>query len=363
VNLRIAFFGAYGSFDFFRIGGTESFARRLAAGLLSHGHRAYFVVYGAPFPQQHTLPSGIECYYFSTFHDSLGFVQENYDHVVAIYLRRPDRLSYAHFRRVNRHRLKFHQVLFSWPDSWLKRRAAFLETRLFPVNGSLFCISPRIHRRVSRWFPRAVLLLPPVPEEFFLTPSEKPVNERIRVAYIGRTEPRKGINDVLELFTRLKDSPGVELEIHGFHHKTVQAAVDTHEQLKRQKEIRYFYRPYDSYTPEVDQEVRRVLKETDILVLPYRKLSSTIDTPLLLLEGMASLCAIATRPLGDIPNIYGNGPFLFSDQDGVGSLADRILAGRQGFLEERRRLLKRNRELGFSTGQAVSLLLKSLDSR
>ena len=38
--MKIAFFGASGAFDYFKIGGAESFNRRLATGLIRGGHRA-----------------------------------------------------------------------------------------------------------------------------------------------------------------------------------------------------------------------------------------------------------------------------------------------------------------------------------
>ena len=46
--MKLAFYAFYKSFDFFRIGGTDSFIRRLALGLikLNRGIKIKFVLYG-----------------------------------------------------------------------------------------------------------------------------------------------------------------------------------------------------------------------------------------------------------------------------------------------------------------------------
>ena len=190
-------------------------------------------------------------------------------------------------------------------------------------------------REVAGWSARGALLLPPVPESFFLAPEDKPRHEELRVNYIGRTEPGKGIEAVLALFTLLKNRPEVQVAIYGYHHPNSTPSVQVHEELSRQTDIPYFYTPYAGYTPEVDENMGRRLRDTDILVLPYQRISSTMDTPLLLTEGMASLCAVATRPLGDIPSIYGSGPFIINSPGGIAAAATAILGAREVLEAER----------------------------
>ncbi len=357
--MKIAFFGCYGAFDHFKIGGTESFARRLATGLIGQGHRADFVAYGAPLPHKSLLASGIGIYYHTGLRAAFHSLQESYDHVITMYMRPRDRLPYLYFRKSNRQRLAFHQVYFSWPDSRIKREAAFLDARLYPFNGRLFCISPRIYRKVSGWSNRGVLLLPPVPEDFFLDPTSKPAHDKTRVIYIGRTDPGKGIEDAIELFTRLKDHPDLELEIHGYHGPQ-RSSVRIHQWLSEQKELRYFHSQYESYSPEVEQNVRRILRDTDILILPYRKLSSTIDTPLLLLEAMASLCAVVTRPMGDIPLIYGSSPFLLSRSGGIKDAIPSFLQALNSLRHEQERIFHQNKKLAFKDKDLTGLLINYL---
>lgn len=360
ISMKIAFFGAYGAFDFFKIGGCESYARRLATGLRAKGYQVDYVVYGAPAAEHRITPSGINLYYFPKLQDAVHTLAKEYDHVLTMYLHPADRLRYLSYRHLYRRRLRFHQCHFSWPDSIMKRRAMFLDARLYPFNGRLFCVSLRQLAYIRRWSERCELLLPPVPENYFLAPPAKPQTDKIRVTYIGRTEPGKGIEDVLALFNLLKDLPEIDIELHGFHHRQSDISIKIHEWLSHQDKIRYFYTPLESYSSKVDDNARHVLQNTDILLLPYQKLSSTIDMPLLLLEGMASLCAVVTRAFGDIPTIYGSSPFLLGQRDEITTIAPQILKARECIHEERERIWRRTRELGFGLDQTVSRLAQVL---
>jgi glycosyltransferase involved in cell wall biosynthesis len=354
--MKIAFFGSYGAFDYFKIGGTESFTRRLAQGLIAKGYQTDFVLYGAPVQKRGPANLRIGLYYVTTLEKAFEILK-NYDQVLTIYLPPADRMRYLHFRRFNQRRLHFNQFYFSWPDSRIKRKLAFLDARLYPFNGRLFCVSPRQLEHVRQWSDRGALLLPPVPESYFKDLSATPGRDRVKVTYIGRTESGKGIEDVIKLFTLLQEHPQVDLEIHGFHHGETVHSVKIHQWLKRQKSIRYFYTPYESYSKEVEENVRIVLHGTDFLVLPYRKLSSTIDMPMLFMEGMASCCAVITRALGSIPQIYGPSPFLLPGSDNVATAAALVVAGKDILRQERERIRRHVQELGFGLGRTVTRLV------
>lgn len=358
--MKIAFFGPFSSLDYFKIGGVESFCRRLAAGLLGEGHQADFVNYGAPATEKRAGRGGIGLFYFREFKAALQFLSRGYDHIVTLYLAPRDRWRYAYFRRVNQSRITFHQVYFSWPDSLIKRKGAFLEARLQPFNGRLFCVSPRQYRYVSRWSDRGVLLLPPVWESYFLEPEAKPKHDKLRLIYIGRTEPGKGIEEVIYLYNQLKDQTHMELEIHGFHHQRSPAGVKFHEWLSHNDGLRYFYSPFESYSPETDDNIRRILQGSDILILPYRKLSSTIDAPVLLLEGMAALCAVMTKPLGDIPSLYGPSPLLIKGPEEMAPMVKRLQNSPELLIIERRRIFQRNAELDFAAGHVTARFMRAL---
>jgi glycosyltransferase involved in cell wall biosynthesis len=351
--MKIAFFGTHLSFDYFKIGGVESFGRRLATTLVKKGHQADFLVYGGPTSRSQTVGPGIN------FQEGCAALRKNYEHVLTMHLLAPDRLRYLSFRQRNCHRLRFHKIYFSWTDSPIRRQAEFLDARLLPYNGRLFCISRRQFDYVSRWSDRAVLLLPPVSEPYFIPPENKPNHDKLKITYIGRTESAKGVEEVINLFTKLMNS-SVRTEIHGFHHGSQKSSVQIHEWLKVQKDISYFHTPFEGYSEEMEDNLIRTLKDTDILLLPYVKLSSTIDSPMLLLEGMASLCTVIAPAEGSIPFIYGSSPFLYDDNQDLADIVNWAQASPRHLADERKRIFQRNTDLDFRAPRVAARLLEAM---
>lgn len=357
--MKIAFIGFENSFDYFQIGGVESFVRRLAFGFNRERIEVDYILYGCAENKELRL-GGLTFRYFKSLKDALGLVSRKYDQVITIYLLPKDRLRYAFFRRKH-NGIKFHFIYFSWPDSLIKRRLYFAEARFFPYNGKLFCISKRQYEHVSKWAKNAVYLLPPVPTDYFLKPEEKPVNNRIKVNFLGRIDPRKGINEVINIFKELKRDNRFECTIYGIHIPEDISSLEIHNWLKSQEYLVYVEVDRKKYTPAVDDFVRDVLKETDIFIQPYQRLSSSIDTPLLLLEAMASLCTIITKPFGNISDIYGKSEFLISPdrfvQDSI-KLLNNI--SYDVLFRERKIIFGQNLNLNFKNDKIVDFFLESI---
>jgi glycosyltransferase involved in cell wall biosynthesis len=346
--MQIAFFGAYKSFDYHQIGGMDSLARRLGIELIQRSDEVSFVHFNCPEERSGKTAEGISISYFVRFDDALRFMARRFDHVLTIYVPPKQRLIWMRFRNKESHRTYFHKLYSGWSEYWLKRTMGFAEAMIMPYNGTLFCVSPRLKQQVSKWSKRAALLLPPVPESYFLKPEDKPKNKRLRITYMGRVDPGKGVSVAIGLFRYLaKKAPEIQTRICGYPWKHKPETMKFHEELLTQDEIIYEPTVFEGYSQAVDKNVRRVLRETDILFLPYDKLSSTIDTPLLLLEGMAHLCVVITRPLGGLPEVYGSGEFMLpniSDKERCLELL-RQLSGRLN--EERIRLAIQNKKLKF----------------
>jgi glycosyltransferase involved in cell wall biosynthesis len=360
--MKITFFGLQNSFDYFQIGGTESFVRRITLQLIDEGKEVDYILYDSKESKELNPVPGLTIKYFKSIKEALNAMRKGYQHIVEIYLFPKDRLKFAMFRRKNCQSISFHFIYFSWPDSSLKRKLYFSEAKLFPYNGKLFCISERQYDYVRRWAKNAVYLLPPVPEDYFLKPEEKPVNKRIKVTFLGRIDPGKGINEVIEILIALKNNKGFECTIYGIHIPEHKGSLKIHKWLKNQNNIRYIEVDRQKYTPAVEKFVKDVLKNTDIFLQPYQKLSSTIDTPLLLLEAMASLCVVVTKPFGNIPDIYGKSRFLISPerfvQDSI-KLLNNI--SYDDLVVERKRLYGLNKRLNFITSTVSERFINAIN--
>ena len=348
--MQVVFVGFKSAFDYFRIGGCESFIRRLSAELIKKNIKVDYVLYGDK-ENKELKYGGISLNYFISFGNALKFIEKKeYQHIITIYLLPMNRIRYALFRKNKDFSTRFHFIYFSWPDSLIKRKLYFSEAMFFPYNGKLFCISKRQYEYISKWAKNAVYLLPPVPENYFLHPNEKPINEKIKIIFLGRIDPGKGINEVIEIFNALKSNNKFECSIYGIHNPEHKEALKIHNWLKKHKEIKYIEVERQKYLPEIEEMIRNVLKNTDILILPYKRLSSTIDTPLTLLEAMASLCVVITKPFGNIPDIYGKSKFLISPENFVQD-AIKLLnnISQENLVEERYRIYEQNKKLNFST--------------
>ena len=361
--MKIAFFGLYESFDYYRIGGTDSIARRLAVELRARGEQVEFVHFGAPTCREETAPESIALRYYQAFDESLKALANQCDHIITIYVPPKYHLAYARFRWKTKSRARFHFLYSVWPSSRAKRRLLSAELRIAPYNGHLLCISPRLCRSVSQWADRAMLLLPPVPQNYFLTPEEKPVADRLRITYVGRLDPGKGAREAFSFFKYLRHHrPTIQTRICGYPWAHRAETMRLHQELAAQDVVEFEPTEVGRYSSIADTNVRRILRQTDVLFLPYKKLNSTIDTPLLILEGMASLCVVITRPLGDLPELYGTEAFMLQDMLDYSGLLKMLVSLQERIAFERQRLAQRVLTQRFSTREVVDKLLEVLST-
>lgn len=358
--MKITFFGLRQAFDYFQIGGTESFVRRITNQLIDGGEEVDYIMYGSE-KKEIAVSSEFKLKYFERFEDALNAIENNYQHVITIHLFPKDRLKFGFFRKKYKNTTKFHLIYFSWPDSLIKRKLMFAEARIFPYNGKLFCISRRQYNYVKKWAKNAIYLLPPVPEDYFKKPEEKPKNKKIKITFLGRIDVGKGIKEVIELFKTLKDNPKFDCAIYGIHTPEDKRASEIHNWLKQQENIKYIAVDRQNYFSQTEEMTKRVLRETDIFLQPYQKLSSSIDTPVLLLEAMASLCAVITKPFGNIPEIYGQSEFLIPPEKSLPYTFNLLKnLSLNELIKERKRIYKQIQTLNFKTSEATRRFFNAL---
>jgi glycosyltransferase involved in cell wall biosynthesis len=358
--MRVAFFGLHECFDYFHIGGFQSFVRRISSEMIQQGINVDYVLYGSRVNKEIEVKPKLRLRYFKTFKDAIDSMHRSfYDHI--IHVRVPsylDRFKIVFYYKKYFKHVKYHYISFIWSDSWVKRNLMFIEAFLNSKNGKIIAVSPRLYRFLKKRVKNVDFILPPVPRNYFLTHSEKPKNNKIKITFLGVIYPDKGIGEVIQLFKILKDNPRFETAIYGIYEPRNKQSVEVRNYLKNQGIIKYVEIDRYNYTSEVEDMVIKVLKETDIFIQPYRSLGATVDIPLLLLEAMASLCAVITTPIGSIPEIYGESPFLINIQKGIYQVIDFLKSISFEDIEiERKRIFEQNKKLDFETSSIVKKFL------
>ena len=362
--MRITFFGSRGSFAYDQIGGTDSFFRRLGGELVKRHHHVEFVHYGCPRIRNSSTNVGITILEMRRFNDALGHLSNSDGPIIVNAIRAVDRPGFIAFRYHNRDRLKFYMTYSLFSDTLFGRSKHFLEAALYPFNGGCICMSNRLVKHVRKCHNRAHLLLPPVSGEYFRSPCEKRTEGKLIAAYIGRLEPGKGACEAIAILDKLSQNDVVDARVIAYYFNGAAGIEPLRERLIHNSKIRYQETTHRSWTPETEQKLASELRDIDILLLPYRTVSSSIDTPLLLLEGMASLCCCVIRPDGNIAQIYGESPFVvdsLSSDDFVDKTCELIRGiDMKSIIAERERLLSLRDALEFDTPTVADGLLAIL---
>lgn len=358
--MKIVFFSLFQSFDFNQIGGTDSIIRRVTEELIATGNIVEYVHYAADKQYEKKINDQLTVKYFDNFKKALSAMEQGADYIVSIHLARKDRMKYASFRKANFSTIKFIHLFTVWPENSLKRMLMFAEAKYFPFNGCVLSVSPRSHKHVSKWTGKSTLLLPPVPRDYFIKPEVKPYSNKLRVAFVGRIDPGKGTPEAIELFNKLSSHKRFDTKIFGFPWKHRPETMKLHDKLLSQTDICYEPVEYERWSPQVCMNLCSQLRNIDILILPYKKLSSTIDIPLLLLEGMANLCAVITPNLGDLHTIYGDSPFNLPGDWDLSRAYDIIINAHNWIETERVRIYGQCARLKFDTPTIACKFLKSL---
>lgn len=360
--MKISFLGTRSSFDYFQIGGVESFIRRLSHKIIEDGHSVEYILYGNKENRNISSFDNFFLRYCKEFKDSLKIAQHS-QHCINIYIQPKDRLRYIDFRKRSKATL-FHHIFWGWPDSIIRRKFYFGDAQLFPYNGKLFCLSRRQYNHLRKWSGNVVPILPPVPENYFLRPEDKHNDERIKITFLGRIDSGKGIEEVIEIFNKLEGNNKFICSLYGIYMQDNMQSLSIHNFLSQQNKIRYFQVDRQNYSPSIEDFVGKVLKETDIFMQPIRELSSTIDTPLLILEAMASLCAVITKPLGNIPDIYGKSRFLLPEKNYLSNVVNLLKnITHEEIVEERKRICSRNNELNYRADKVAKVFLNAISGK
>jgi glycosyltransferase involved in cell wall biosynthesis len=346
-----AFFAEYKTFSFDALGGLESIARRLARGLIRKGVPASFVFFGAPHNARRTTYCGIEICEFQRFSDSLRWIKQSCKYQMTFYLRPNYRPFFLLFARHNASTLRQYYYSTVWNKNKGARFLRRLEAMAMPSNTIFYSASERLQEEMQRATVRTELLLPPVPDDFFQE-CKSTADGLPKVAFLGRIDPRKGADFAHRVFKQLADI-GFQVIIYGYPWKQNAASVHLHEALKAQTQVRFVGAAHTSYTHQTDLLLKNIYSTTDILFLPYSDLSSTVDSPLVVLEGMAHGCAIVARKNPHLQSLYGSGAWMLDPSAEPNDAVAMIQRLSLVLDEEKRRVRERVRVLDYSAASSI----------
>lgn len=307
--MNIVFWGATTSFNVFRIGGIESVINRLSRYFVQLGHSVTIYQIDSEINETIHLRIGDEfitvmtstrkqCFhhFFLHHHDVIYFVQTPFENAW---------LTFRYYIKKKREGFKTVKLFFTYPAH---RGNIILETIKYRFLID-YCVafSERLRISVSKFCKCNLRVYPPVSAEFFEMRQNRTKSNRIRILFIGRLSHDKGLDVVISVFQKLNRKK-FKISIQGYFvgeedkNRYLSALKNLElDELKiaerNQKEIPRFY-------------------EYDILLLPYQQSKPTLDTPLILLEGLAAGCLIITSFVS-IPSLFKKGISIVTPADDV----------------------------------------------
>jgi len=356
-DVSIAFLADERRFGYHLLGGSESYVRRLAWAAAEMGNCIRYVQFNASPSVAEVAPNCIlqQC---RSLRNALNVIEETgTTDVVTVSIGPIEELRYACFRRKQASRIKFHRILFGEQTAGLKKLILSTAHGIAPYNGATFGLTDRAMRLLRD--KRCCLLRPPVPDSFYVSPADKPQGGPLKVVFVGRLDPEKGINEVLELFDRLAERDDIDLTIHGYTWPGLRESEEIHERLQAQHRVRYVAASHEGYSAGSEAAMADIFRAADVIVLPYKRFDRTIDPPLILLEAMASLCIPLTRPVGAVPEVAPD-EWLCDGDDFVAWAEEKINYLADNLAGARNELAAWNDRNGVRASSAAAVFLQAI---
>lgn len=166
-----------------------------------------------------------------------------------------------------------------------------IKTPVLSQADSIIIPSKTISEKLNRKFPKIIYIPNGVDTKLFYPPKTKPNSKRLKIVFMGRLEKQKNLDSLIKAAENLNYP--YDLTFYGFGSKREELA-DLAKSLKVSLQIK---EPVDY------EDVSKVLKNCDIFILPSKKEGS----PKILLEAMASGCAIVASDIPEIAEIITDG--------------------------------------------------------
>mgnify|MGYP001586584032 CR=1 FL=1 len=313
---KVIFFALNDTFDFDQIGGTDSYMRRLSRLLIGLGLEVVWVFYGS---EKYSKVSceGVSVVKFESFQDALKYTISGGDsYLVACFLKPLDRFRMIKYRTVFRkHRIKLLSLSFFFPDTFVKKLLRMLELKLVKYDDVL-CVSKRLYRFNKGIIDNSHYLPPIIPDSYFnvgfLKLSNKDKEKVVKALFLGRLDPRKGINEVISVIESDTLTKQIRWTVSGIYIPEDPGNIAALNRLKACDNVTFNQENRGAFSENVENRVLNFFLNNDIFIQPYRTLASTVDLPLLLLEAQAAGCTTLTT----LPEVLNN--YLYDKSEAIG---------------------------------------------
>lgn len=356
---RITLLGAAGAMEAEHIGGNGSLLRRLRDGWRRMGLDVDLIIVDG---KEDSSEGGESVSRVSSLQEASDHLLDRGGgghHVCVVYLTPAQRLLFAGLRQG----LQRHLVLHDWrlvlSDNGWRRRCMFADHAVRSYNGRVFGLSPRIVREASRFSSRAALFFPPVPEELFFL--ERRRRHRPRIGYVGRIDSGKGSTLLAPLGERLVSCGMNRLAVYGYSWPHRPRSVELFEEVAAAAGVEFHPVSMNQGGAQSDRDLALILSDLDILLLPYRTGSASLDSPALVLEAMAAGVVPIAGAVADLPRIILDAGKVLPVGSDVNTWLSTVEDTSRA-LPDPAKCRRRARELGVGVDHMGSWLAEAMDN-
>ena len=299
--MKFLFVGTNANLNLERIGGIESTMREFLSFLKKENHDVEVLIIAQKSEKEKFISTDFgditvksksiaeaRKYLFKDF-DVINFLQTPFTNpFFALKF-----LLYKSFNKVTT--TKF---FFTYPT--LYKYTFFQKLKLKLLIDTTFVFSKRLENIAKKIVKNVVFIYPPVAEQYIVLEKERnEENNQKRILFVGRLSKDKGLDIVIDVFKTLPKEK-FYLSIIGYF------SNEKDEKKYKEKLQNLKIDELKIVAHQRDKNQILPLNKYDILLLPYQELGPTLDTPLLILEGLSSNCKIITSNIEPLNYIKGN---------------------------------------------------------
>lgn len=327
---KVIFFALDDTFDFDQIGGTDSYMRRLSKLLIGLGLEVVWVFYGAH-KYSKVSHEDVNVIKFEYFKDAVEYsISNSGSFLVTCFIKPIDRFRMIKHRlALRKNQIKLISLSFFYPDTFIKKVLRKIELKLVKYDD-VICVSKRLYSFNEDIIDTVHYLPPIIPDAYFniglsKLSNKKNENKQVNALFLGRLDPRKGINEVIAILENDILSKQIHWTVSGIYIPEDKGNIEALNRLKNFDNVAFNEENRIAYSDKVENRVLDFFLNNDIFIQPYRTLASTVDLPLLILEAQAAGCITFTT-LPEVLSDYLYGKSEAIEHDFISQCTDKLNA-------------------------------------